>query len=107
LFLETKNTGTDRQILFVGEDQKNGISKLILVQHALQFLPGLNDTITIIAINDEDDALGVLEIMSPQRSNFVLSTNIPYGELNVLVLDSLNIETLNNEVSPRNSVDIV
>ena len=93
--------------MFVSEDQKNGISKLILVQHALQFLPGLNDTITIIAINDEDDALGVLEIMSPQRSNFVLSTNIPYGELNVLVLDSLNVETLNNEVSLRKLADTV
>jgi hypothetical protein len=78
--------------LLVGENQKNGISKLILVQHALQFLPGLNNTVTIIAVNDEDDTLGVLEVMSPQRSDLVLSTNIPYGELNVLVFDSLNVE---------------
>jgi hypothetical protein len=84
---------TDRQILLVGENQKNGISKLILIQHALQFLPGLNNTVTIIAVNDEDDTLGVLEIMSPQRSDLVLSTDIPYGELNVLVFDSLNVET--------------
>ncbi len=84
---------TDGQILLVGENQKNGISELVLIQHALQFLPGLNNTVTIIAINDEDDALGVLEIMSPQRSDLVLSTNIPYGELNVLVFDSLNVET--------------
>jgi hypothetical protein len=81
------------QILLVGEDQKNGIPQLILVQHALQFLSGLNNTITIIAVDNEDDALGVLEVMSPQRSNLVLSTNIPYGELDVLVLDCLNVET--------------
>jgi len=81
--------------LLVGKHQKNGISELILVQHALQFLPCLNNTITIIAINDEDDALGVLEVMSPQRSNLVLSTNIPYSELNVLVFDSLDVETWN------------
>jgi hypothetical protein len=84
---------TDGQILLVGENQKNGISKLILVQHALQFLPGLNNTVTIIAVNDEDDTLGVLEVMSPQRSDLVLSTHIPYCELNVLVFDSLNVET--------------
>jgi hypothetical protein len=59
----------------------------------LQFLSGLNNTITIIAVDNEDDALGVLEVMSPQRSNLVLSTNIPYGELDVLVLDCLNVET--------------
>jgi hypothetical protein len=83
---------TDGQILLVGKNQKNSISKLILIQHALQFLPSLNNTVTIIAVNDEDDTLGVLEVMSPQRSDLVLSTNIPYGELNVLVFDSLNVE---------------
>jgi hypothetical protein len=84
---------TDGQILLVGENQKYGISQLILIQHALQFLPGLNNTVTIIAINDEDDTLSILEVMSPQRSDLVLSTNIPYGELNVFVFDSLNVET--------------
>jgi len=79
--------------LFVGENQKNGISEFILVQHALQFLPSLDNTIAIIAINDEDDTLGVLEVMSPQGSDLILSTNIPYGELNVLVFDGLNVES--------------
>ena len=81
------------KILFVGENQKNGISELVLVQHALQLLTRLNDTITIVAINNEDDTLGVLEVMSPQRSDLVLSSNIPYSELNVLVFDSLNVKT--------------
>jgi hypothetical protein len=87
------NSSTYWQILLVGENQKNGIPQLILVQHTLKFLPGLNNTITIVAINHEDDTLGVLEVMSPQRSNLVLSTNIPYGELDVFVLDGLNVES--------------
>lgn len=81
------------QILLVGENQQNGIPELILVQHTLQLLSGFNNTITIIGINNEDDALGVLEVMSPQRSDLVLSTNIPYSELDILVFDSLNVET--------------
>lgn len=31
--------------------------------------------------------------MSPQRSDLVLSSYIPYGELDVLVLDSLDVES--------------
>ena len=81
------------QILLVGKDQKNGIPQLILIQHALQLLPSLNNTITIVTIDNKDDAVGVLEVMSPQGSDLVLSTNIPYSELNILVFDSLNVKT--------------
>jgi hypothetical protein len=81
------------KILLVGEDQQNGIAELVLVEHALELFPGLDDTVTIVAVDNEDDTLGVLEVMPPQRSDLVLATNIPNGELDVLVLDSLDIET--------------
>jgi hypothetical protein len=80
------------QILLVGKDQKNGIPELILVEHALQFLTGLDNTVTIVAVNNEDDTLGILEVVSPEGTDLVLTTDIPHGELNVLVLDSLNVE---------------
>lgn len=84
---------TYRKILLVGEDQKKSISQLVLVEHTLQLLAGLNDTVTIVAVDDEDDTLGVLEVMSPQRSDLVLSSNIPHGELDILILNSLDVET--------------
>lgn len=80
------------QILLVGEDEQNGIPELILVEHALELLAGLDNTVAIVAVNDEDDTLGVLEVMSPERTDLVLTTDIPHGELNVLVLDSLDVE---------------
>lgn len=80
------------QILLVGEDQKESIPELILVQHTLKLLASLRNTITIVAVNNEDDTLSVLEVVSPQRSDLVLSTHIPHGELDVLVLDSLDVE---------------
>jgi hypothetical protein len=92
---------THWQILLVGENQENGIPQLVLVQHALQFLPSLNNTVAIVAVNNEDDALGVLEVMSPQGSNLVLSTNIPYGELNVLVFHGLNVEAWEGRISVK------
>lgn len=84
---------TYRQILLVGEDQEDGVPELVLVQHALQFLPGLDNTIAIVAVDDEDDTLGVLEVVSPERSDLVLPTDIPHGELDVLVLDGLDVES--------------
>ena len=81
------------QILLVGEDQEKSITELVLVEHALELLTGLDDTVAIVGVDDEDDTLGVLEVMSPERTDLVLSTDIPHGELNVLVLDGLDVET--------------
>jgi hypothetical protein len=84
---------THWQILLVGEDQEESVPELIFVQHALQLLSSLHYTIAIVRVDDEDDTLGVLEVMPPQRPNLVLSSDIPYGELNVLVLDGLDVES--------------
>lgn len=81
------------QVLLVGKDQEQGVSQLVLVEHLLQLLSGLGNTVSVIGVNNKDDALGVLEVVSPQRSDLVLSTDIPHGEGNVLVLDGLNVET--------------
>ena len=81
------------KILLVGEDKEDSITELVLVKHALELLPGLNNTVAIVGVDDEDDTLSVLEVMSPQRTDLVLTTDIPHGELNVLVLDGLDVET--------------
>ena len=59
-----------RQILLVGKDQQECVPQFIFVQHTLEFFTSFNDTFTIIRVNDEDDALSVLEVfgmMSLQR----------------------------------------
>lgn len=81
------------KILLVGEDKEQSIAQFILVQHSLEFFSGLNHTVAIVAVDDEDDTLSVLEVVAPQRTDLVLTTNIPYGELDVLVFDSLDVET--------------
>ncbi len=50
------------KILFVGKYEEKGIAELVLVKHALEFLSGFRDTLTIVGVNDEDNPLGVLEI---------------------------------------------
>lgn len=88
-----RGEGTHRKILLVGKDKEKSISQLVLVEHALKLLASLDNTVAIVGVDDEDDTLGVLEVMSPQRTDLVLTTNIPDGELDILVLDSLDVES--------------
>ena len=50
------------KVLFVGKYKEEGIAEFIFVEHTLKFLASFADTFTIIGIDHEDDALGVLEI---------------------------------------------
>jgi hypothetical protein len=58
-----------REILLVGKDKEDSIAELVFVEHAVQFVAGFTDTIAIIAIHDENQALSILEVMSPKRAD--------------------------------------
>ena len=88
----------------------------------MQLITSLSDTVAIVAVDHEDEALRVLEIMPPQwadlqgrprghpsagamskqglkmwfdaatRPHLVLTTDVPHREADVLVLDRLHIE---------------
>jgi len=96
--LETELVGDLRgvhgigQILLVGKDKEERITELVLVKHALELLACLGDTFSVIRVNNKDDALRVLEVMSPEGADLVLSSYVPDGEGDVLVLDGLNVE---------------
>ena len=84
--------------LFVGQYKKRSVTKLILGQHSLKFFPGFSNTLAIIGIDNKNHSLDfeiivtssytnssnyylcALKVMSPQRSDFALTANIPYGE---------------------------
>lgn len=136
------------QILLVGKDKQKGVTKLVLIQHALELLTSFRDTLAVVRVNHKDDTMGVLEVCNPSRkssvhpaqmtielpdaagtcldafprldgyisspwpkvqravptnihllltvppegTDLVLSTDVPDGEGNVLVLDSLDVE---------------
>lgn len=77
-----------RKILLVGKHEHGGVSKLLLRQHLLQFVASFGNTIAIVAVHNVNKALGVLEVMSPQRADLVLTSDIPHSELDVLVVNS-------------------
>ena len=59
------------QILLVREHEQHGVAQLILVQHAVQLVPSLRHAVSVVGIHDEDQTLGVLEVVPPQRGESV------------------------------------
>ena len=43
-----------------------------LAQHAVQLILGLCDTVAVGAVDHEDEALGVLKVVPPERADAVL-----------------------------------
>jgi hypothetical protein len=81
------------QILLVGKHQHHRIAQLVLVQHIVELSFGLNDTLAIVGVNDEDESLRVLEVVAPQWTDFILTADIPHSEADVFVLYSLDVES--------------
>ena len=71
--------------LLVGEDQKHRITHLVFVQHLVQLLARILNAISVVAVNDIDQAVRALVVVAPQRANLVLATHIPNREGQVLV----------------------
>lgn len=58
----------------------------------------LADPLAIVGVDDEDESLGVLEVVAPQRADLVLAADVPHGEADVLVLDGLHVESFKTNI---------
>ena len=58
-----------------------------------QFGTGFVHAIAVVGVDDEDKALSAREVVSPERTDLVLTTDIPDVEFGVLVCDCLDVET--------------
>jgi len=80
------------EILLVGEDEEDGVLELLFGEHLVELLLVLVDAVSIVGVDDEDEALGVLVVMSPELSDLIFANQVPDIELDVLVLNSLHVE---------------
>ena len=53
--------------LLVREDEEDGIPEFVLVQHSVQLLLGLADSLAVVAVDDENQPLRVLTREIPRR----------------------------------------
>ena len=64
------------QVLFISEYKDDGVPHLPVIDDPVQLLPGLVYPVPVRAVHHEDEALGARVVMSPQRTDLVLTSNI-------------------------------
>merc|ERR1712176_969872 len=52
-----------RQVLLIREHEEDGIAQLVFLQHSVYLIACLANAIAIVAIDNEDQALRVVEVM--------------------------------------------
>ena len=82
-----------RKILLVGENEKDAITELVLLQHAMKLIAGSFKAMLVIGIYNENKALSILEVVSPKGADLVLSSHVPNCEADILVINSFNVES--------------
>jgi hypothetical protein len=59
----------------------------------VQLVVRLTYAVLIVGIHHEDQTLGVLAVVAPQRPDLVPAADVPHGERDLLVLHRLHVET--------------
>lgn len=67
---------TIRQVLLVGEHQQQAVLHLAVVQDLVQLGPRLVDAVSVLRVDDKDETLRARVVVSPERPDFVLSTDV-------------------------------
>lgn len=83
---------TSRQILLVGKHEEQAILHLPVAKNPVKLLLRLVDPLPILAVHDKDETLCSSIVVSPERSNLVLPTDIPHVEFDILVRHGFDVE---------------
>jgi len=78
--------------LLIREHQKHSVAKFVLPKHFVQLVFGFGNSFLIVAVDDENEALGILKVMPPKRTDLVLTADVPHGEGDVLIFYSFYVE---------------
>mmetsp|Transcript_23928 Transcript_23928/g.65196 ORF Transcript_23928/g.65196 Transcript_23928/m.65196 type:complete len:229 (+) Transcript_23928:314-1000(+) len=84
--------GRTGQVLLVRKYQQHRLPQLLRRQQFLQLLPRVLQSVTIAAVHDEDEAVGVSEVVPPQLADLILAADVPNVEVDVPVLHGLHVE---------------
>ena len=63
-----------------------------MFQHVLKLVGSLLNTLPVERVHHVDQTLGVAEVVMPQRSQNLLTSDVPHREADVAVLDGLHVE---------------
>ena len=92
-FLEFGGSDGVGEILFVGVDEESGVLEVVVAEGVFEFSGSFLDTGAVGAVDNIDDAVSVLVVVAPERTEASLTTDVKTLELEVLVFDSVDVET--------------
>ena len=78
--------------MLVGKDQQKRLFHFSIKNDPVKFLSCFVYSRPVVGVNDEDEALSTRKIVPPERSDLVLTTDIPHIELHILVRHRLDVE---------------
>merc|ERR1719373_124047 len=80
------------QVLLVRKHQQHRTIHVIIFKHPKQFFFGVLNAIAVAAVDNEDCPVCTLIIISPKRTDLVLTTDVPNSEADVFVFECFHIE---------------
>jgi hypothetical protein len=63
--------------LLVGKDEKQAVLHFPVTENTVKLLAGLIDALTITRVDDENEALCTGVVMPPERTNLILTADVP------------------------------
>lgn len=91
--MKNKLGHTSWKILLVRKDEEQAFLHLSIAQDSVQLLLGFVNTFSVLAVDHENEALCSGIIVPPQRSDLILTSDIPYVELDILIGHRFHVET--------------
>lgn len=83
---------TAGNILLVGKDQQESILHFAVVDDLVQLRTSFLQARGVAGVDNEDQTLCARVVVSPERPDLVLATDIPNIELDVLIGNALDVE---------------
>jgi hypothetical protein len=74
-----------REILLVRKDKNSGVSQFFASNNSMKLFARFFNSLPVIAVDNKDQGICVLKIMTPERSDLVLTTDVPHSKVEVFV----------------------
>ena len=86
-------TECPEDVLFVGQNEQARARQLLLLKQVAQLRPAHFQPCPVGAVDDPDQAVGLLEVISPVCTYCLLPSNIPAIQFVTLVLQGFDVES--------------
>ncbi len=75
---------TIREILFVSKDKNDCVPHFPVIDDSVELLPSLINSVAISTVNYKDETLGTCVIVTPQWTDFILTSYILKQDLIII-----------------------